>query len=182
MKFRSGRGLSFKIMVANKSETKKKTKRKGNPTWVKGGPSPNPAGAPKRGQSWAETIKEIGNLTPDEARSISQKIFAQVNLGNAITLREAVVMRVFAGLLFDPTPGNFRELMDRADGPVKGAVKIETWQDELIEALRRGDIKADEVVSELGDEQSRAILIAAQSAVISGGETAQRGESDSASS
>lgn len=164
-----------------RKKAQKEAAKKRPQTW-KPGQSGNPKGGPKRGQSWAETIKEIGNLTPDEAKEISRKIFAQVNLGSEITLREAVVMRVFAGLLFDPTPGNFRELMDRADGPVKGAVKIETWQDELIAALQRGDIKADEVVSELGDEQSRAILIAAQSAAVSGGETAQRGESDSADS
>ena len=151
--------MSSKKNVAN---TKTSAKRKPTPASWKPGQSGNPKGAPKRGQSWAEVIRDIGEMTPDEARALSEKIFAEVRLGNEITLKQAVVMRVFAGLLFDPTPGNFRELMDRADGSVKHNVKVESWQDEIIAALNRGEITTDEVVKELGPDDSRGILIAAQ--------------------
>lgn len=44
-------------IIVNKTVTKKR----GNPNWKKGGPSPNPAGAPKRGASWREIIDIVGD-------------------------------------------------------------------------------------------------------------------------
>lgn len=103
------------VMVVKKPTT---TKRKGNKNWVKGGPSPNPKGAPKRGQSWKEIIQEVGQLTPDEAREMSQKIFANIHLGNEVTLNQAVVLRVYASLLFEPQPGLLNTFMERVEGKV----------------------------------------------------------------
>jgi hypothetical protein len=113
---RGAGAASETIMVAIKKQTK--TKRKGNKTWVKGGASPNPKGAPKRGQSWKEIIHEIGEMTPDEARAISAKLFEQVPLHDEVTLKQAVVMRVYASLLFEPQPGLLNAFMERVEGKV----------------------------------------------------------------
>lgn len=103
-------------MVAIKKQTT--TKRKGNKAWVKGGASPNPKGAPKRGQSWKEIIHEIGEMTPDEARQMCAQLFSKVNLHDEVTLKQAVVMRVYAALLFDPQPGLLNAFMERVEGKV----------------------------------------------------------------
>ncbi|MGE0402916.1 MAG: hypothetical protein AB7T06_39790 [Kofleriaceae bacterium] len=44
--------------------TEQKPKRRGNPNWIAGGPSPNPAGRPRSGLALAERIRE--RLTPDQ--------------------------------------------------------------------------------------------------------------------
>jgi hypothetical protein len=119
----------------------RKTKRKGNPNWKKGGPSPNPAGAPRRGQSWKEIIQEIGEMTPDEARAVSEKIFEQVKLGNEITLKQAVVMRVYAALLFEPQPGLLNAFMERVEGKV--AQPITDMTDDEIRQFIASEIGID---------------------------------------
>ena len=91
---------------------------------VKGSAPLNVNGAPKRGDSWAETIKSIGEL---DGPSIAQlwdtqhKEFGKLPEG--ITMKQLVVMTVYAALLREPSPGNWRELMDRAEGPVKELVE-----------------------------------------------------------
>jgi hypothetical protein len=119
-------------MVAIKKPTK--TKRKGNKKWVKGGASPNPKGAPKRGQSWKEIIHEIGEMTPDEARALSAKLFEQVPLHDEVTLKQAVVMRVYASLLFEPQPGLLNAFMERVEGKVAQPITQMT-DDELKRAI-----------------------------------------------
>ena len=141
-------------MVAIKKKTT--TKRKGR--W-KPGESGNPKGAPKRGQSWAEIIKEIGELTPDEARAMSQKIFAQIQLGNKITLKQAVVLRVYAALLFEPQPGMLNILIERAEGKV--SLPVETWQDRVISLLREKKVTVEQVAHEFGSDVATDLAIAA---------------------
>lgn len=98
--------------------TTRKVKRDVKGKWVKGTKSPHPQGAPKRGQSWAEVIKEISELTPDEARELSAKIFAHVDIHDPITIKQAVTMRVYAALMFDPQPGLLNAFMERAEGKI----------------------------------------------------------------
>ena len=100
-----------------RKNAQKKAAKKRPQTW-KPGQSGNPAGGPKRGQSWKEIIAEIGQLTPDEAREMSQKIFANIHLGNEVTLNQAVVLRVYASLLFEPQPGLLNAFMERVEGKV----------------------------------------------------------------
>jgi hypothetical protein len=57
-------------------------------------------------------------LTPDEAREMSQKIFVNIHLGNEVTLNQAVVLRVYASLLFEPQPGLLNAFMERVEGKV----------------------------------------------------------------
>lgn len=117
--------------MSDKPANTPKTGKRGGKTktsW-KPGQSGNPKGAPKRGQSWAEIIKEVGEMTPDEARAACQKIFAQVPLHDPITLKQAVVMRIYAAMLFEPQPGLVNAFMDREDGKVAQPVDM-NWKEQ----------------------------------------------------
>lgn len=83
----------------------------------KPGQSGNPNGAPKKGESWAETIRRVGDMTPAEAVVWCKEITGKLApLGDKVTLREAVVLRVFAANVFEPQPGLVNAFMDRAEG------------------------------------------------------------------
>ena len=104
-----------KLTVKRDATAKKKPR--GRPFTGKDDPRNGP-GAPKRGQSWKEIIHEIGEMTPDEARQICAQLFTKVNLHDEVTLKQAVVMRVYAALLFDPQPGLLNAFMERVEGKV----------------------------------------------------------------
>lgn len=103
--------------------------------------SPNPKGAPKRGQSWKEIIHEIGEMTPDEAREMCRILFAKVPLHDEVTLKQAVVMRVYAALLFDPQPGLLNAFMERVEGKV--AQPITQMTDEQLREFISAEIGID---------------------------------------
>jgi hypothetical protein len=85
----------------------------------------NKAGAPKRGESWAEIIDRIGNMTPIEAAEHAKAIAGKLKaMGDAITLKEAVVIRGYASLLFEPTSSLMNVYMDRTDGKVTDKVDV----------------------------------------------------------
>lgn len=114
--------------IANKPASRKR----GNPNWVKGGASPNPAGAPKRGESWTELIKRFGEMTPSEAAQVSLELSKKLlSIGDGVTLKQAVVLRVYTALLFDPNPGLLNAFMDRAEGKVKQAIEIDDLREKL---------------------------------------------------
>jgi hypothetical protein len=119
------------VNSANNGETVKKRKAPGG-AWKKG-VSGNPKGAPRRGESWAEIIKRIGDMTPIEAADHANEIAKQLRkIGGELTLKEAVVVRVYAALLFEPQASLLNTFMERAEGkvvqPVEGNV-IMTWSD-----------------------------------------------------
>ena len=90
------------------------------------GTSGNPKGAPKRGESWAEIIKRIGDMTPVEAADNAVALAAQLRkYGNALTLKETVVTRVYAALLFEPQVGLLNAFMDRAEGKVADRLQVD---------------------------------------------------------
>jgi hypothetical protein len=99
-------------------------KRKPPRTAWKPGESGNPAGAPKRGESWAEIIKQYGDMTPVEAADRANEIAKQLRrIGEGVTLKEAVVVRVYAALLFEPSASLLNSFMERAEGKVETPVK-----------------------------------------------------------
>ena len=101
------------------------TKRKPPKTAWKKGQSGNPSGAPKRGESWAEIIKYVGDLTPNEAAEMSQQVAGKLrSIGDGVTLKQAVVLRVFAALMFEPQPGLLNAFMERTEGKVKDQVEL----------------------------------------------------------
>lgn len=115
--------------IANKLPTKKR----GNPNWKKGGPSPNPAGRPATGESWTELIKKIGDMTPKEAADYCRAIAGKLApIGDAVTLKEAVVLRVYAALLFEPQPGLLNTFIERAEGKVAQPVEVYDWRADVV--------------------------------------------------
>lgn len=87
--------------------------------WKKG-ESGNPAGAPKRGESWAELFNTIGNLTGEEASERAVKLWAGEfkKMPKGITLKELVVLRAYSALLDESNARLLKEVMDRAEGKV----------------------------------------------------------------
>ena len=57
-------------------------------------------------------------MTPDEARAMCAQLFSKVPIHDEVTLKQAVVMRSYAALLFEPQPGILNAFMDREDGKV----------------------------------------------------------------
>lgn len=113
------------MTTASKSaaNSKKSTKPRGKP-WAKG-VSGNPAGAPKRGESWAEIIKRVGEYTPPEAAARSLELAKQLlKIGGGVTLKEAAIIRIFGAVLFEPQPGLVNILIERAEGKVKEQVEL----------------------------------------------------------
>jgi hypothetical protein len=123
-------------------DKKQISKRRKN-NWPKG-KSGNPAGAPKRGESWAELFASIGNLTGEEAAERTIKLWAGKfrSLPKGVTLKELVVLRAFAALLDESNARLLKEVMDRAEGKVAEHVDLTSGGQPI---LRRVGVDVDEV-------------------------------------
>ncbi len=116
--------------MADKSAGAAAPRKRGGPgrPWQKG-QSGNPAGAPKRGQSWRELISELGNLDGPAAAARAGFLAKQFNrLTPGVTLKELVVLRVFASLIDEPQPGLLNSFMDRVEGKVAQAIELTTQE------------------------------------------------------
>ena len=101
----------------------------------KPGQSGNPKGAPKRGESWADIFKRVGDMTGPEAAERSLMLAGQfLELGDGITLKEAVALSSFRSLIFDTTPGLLGQVMDRVEGRPGQALDIHMTTDERARA------------------------------------------------
>ena len=127
-------------------------KKRGNPAWVKGGKSPNPAGRPKDGESWAAIIKSVGDMYPADLIAF---IGTNNDLGRMLKqlpqetqMKYLVTARVFSSLMFEPTSGLWKELMERAEGKVTDRVDVTTGG----EALTIKIVKASD---DTGDNQDK---------------------------
>jgi hypothetical protein len=155
-------------MASNKiSDNKTTTKRKAPPHAWKKGQSGNPKGAPKRGESWAEIIKRVGEMTPGEAAqqslTLAQKL---LSIGEGVTLKEAVVLRVYAALLFEPDARMFNAIMDRADGKMTQTIAQVDWREEA----RKQGIDPDELSRTLTEQFTTAMVRASASGGVGSGE------------
>lgn len=106
-----------------------KGKSKGNPKWVKGGKSPNPKGRPKDGESWAAIIKSVGDMYPSD---IVAFVGVDNDLGRMLKqlpqdtqMKYLVTARVFSALMFEPSSGLWKELMERTEGKVAQPITAE---------------------------------------------------------
>lgn len=101
----------------------------------KAGQSGNPKGAPKRGESWAETIKQVCEMTPKEladllgARNELGRQFRQ--MPQDVTMKQLIIARVCAALMFEPQAGLFNALMERAEGKVTSTLDVTSGGDKL---------------------------------------------------
>lgn len=147
-------------MPSRAKQTRKQGQHKTPRSAWKPGQTGNPKGRPKGDNSWAATIRSIGELTPAE---VARKCFAIAgqlqNLGDKITMREAVVIRVYSQMLFEPMGSLWGHMMDRSDGKVALPVDLSvTWREEL----ERLGYDPDQVKSEAVEQF--AALVAAHSA------------------
>lgn len=121
-----------------------KSKKRGNPNWVKGGKSPNPKGRPKDGESWAAIIKSVGDMYPADIIAFVGKnndlgrMLAK--LPQDVQMKYLVTARVFSSLMFEPSSGLWKELMERAEGKVTDRVDVTSGGEKLvIEIVRASD-------------------------------------------
>lgn len=113
-------------MSKSTANSKATAKPRGKP-WPKG-QSGNPAGRPKDGESWAAIIAAVGNMYPEDliafigtsndlGRNLAQ-------LPKNVQMKYLVTTRVYAALMFEPTSGLWKELMERVEGKVPQAVEV----------------------------------------------------------
>lgn len=148
-------------------------KPRGKP-WPKG-VSGNPAGAPKRGESWAEIIKRVGEMTPAEAAQRSLVLAKELlKVGDGVTLKEAVVLRVYGALLFDPQPGLLNAFMERAEGKVAQTVNVNPSDALLAKMKELGlsweDVRNDPLAVELFQSAGVAVGLGDEAAGGAGSE------------
>ena len=92
---------------------------KGKP-FEKGDPRINRNGAPKRGQTWQETIKRITDMTREE---LIEYVGPKTKLGKLLNelppglpLKDALVITSIIHYGRDPNPRMFQALTDREEG------------------------------------------------------------------
>lgn len=74
-------------------------------------------------------------MTPKAAAEKCKALAGQMSkVGDGVTLKEAVVLSVYASLMFDPNPGLLNAFMDRAEGKVPQKLEIDDWRKEAEEA------------------------------------------------
>ena len=95
---------------------------KGRP-WKKG-QTGNPRGRPKKGASWTELVKELGDLTPAEVKAWVGAIGRKLPDRDDVTLRELAVLAAYVDAVLDPSPRMLQTLMDRAEGRPLQAVEV----------------------------------------------------------
>jgi hypothetical protein len=146
-------GVTRMAIKIRRSKTKVLRDERGR--WLKGTPPPNPAGRPSEGQSWQEILRWAAELTGAEAASLSPDQLAREfrKLGK-LKLKEAISLRVFAALLFDPTSGLFNAVMDRAEGKLAQPVAVMDWRAEL----EKHGISASEVFENIVRSAAAALV------------------------
>jgi hypothetical protein len=70
-------------------------------------------------------------MTPKEAADYCRAIAGRLaSIGDGVTLKEAVVLRIYAALLFEPDARLFNAVMDRDEGKVSQPVEVFDWRKE----------------------------------------------------
>jgi hypothetical protein len=140
--------------VKTTANSKKTAKPRGKP--FPKGVSGNPAGRPKDGESWAAIYAAVGNMYTQD---ILDFIGANNDLGRMVAglpknvqLKYLTAIRVFAALLFEPSSGLLKEVMDRTEGKVTDRVDVTSGgekiqQPSIIEVVKSYD-KEDKESSE----------------------------------
>lgn len=159
--------MASKKRAPRKLSVRTPTKRKGHPqtnpnslanlapAWKKGDPSPNPTGRPKLlGESykaWLEKVPE-GFDKDGKPRNPDRET-------NATLVARAIGLAALQG---DVSAA--KEIRAATEGE---KITLATWQTEIVDALERGALTAQQVIDELGMDDARAILIAAGQIVVS---------------
>lgn len=134
--------MAAKSPLAHSAAISKSTaKRKPTPASWRKGQSGNPKGAPKRGESWAEVVTRVFNMTGAEVADYAMPLAKQLRtIGETVTLKEAVTLRVAVALMNEPTPGLFNAVMDRVEGSPRQSLEV-TGDDDKPVAFRVVEIE-----------------------------------------
>lgn len=99
--------------------------------WIKGTPSPNPAGRPPLGESWREIFDKAGKLTKQQLLDL-YPIYGKrlAGLPSDVPLRDAVALSAMVTLACEPSPGLLATIIERVDGKVAQPIAFETMTDE----------------------------------------------------
>lgn len=119
-------------------ETVNSKKRKAPPKAWKKGQSGNPAGGPKRGESWGEIIKYVSHLSPSEVNELLRR-------KSGVDMKTIATLKMFKVLCAKSNPKIFKELADRGEGKVADKVELKSTSDVS-------------VLSNLADVQIMAII------------------------
>jgi hypothetical protein len=141
-------------MAKSTANSKKSVKPRGG-SW-KPGQSGNPAGRPKDGESWAAIIAAVGNMYPEDILEFIGrnndlgKVIAQLPKG--VQMKYLVTARVYAALLFEPTSGLWKELMERAEGKITERVDVTSDGEKIGSDDARAEIlrKLDSIATATG--------------------------------
>lgn len=111
----------------------------------KPGQSGNPGGRPKLlGESYKAMLAKVNENDP-------------LGRTNAEIIADALKLEAFKGDV-----GAAREIRSATEGD---KLTLATWQTELVDALKQGKLTPEDVISELGIDEGRAILVAAGKAI-----------------
>lgn len=97
-------------------------KRKTPKNAWKPGQSGNPKGRPKDGESWSAIIKSVGDMYPTDLIAFIGRdndlgqMLAQLPAN--VQMKYLVTARVFSSLMFEPSHGLWKELMERSEGKI----------------------------------------------------------------
>ena len=99
--------------------------------------SGNPAGRPKDGESLAAIIKAVGDMYPADILAFVGKNNdlgrMLAGLPQDVQMKYLVTARVFSSLMFEPSSGLWKELMERAEGKVTDRVDVTSGGKGLLE-------------------------------------------------
>lgn len=114
-------------------------------SWKKG-QSGNPNGRPKNSETWAGIIRELGDMYAGDIllmvgtnNDLGRMLY---NLPRNVQMKYLVTARVFASLMFEPSSGLWKELMERAEGKVKDTtlnVNLNNLTNEQLERIANGE-------------------------------------------
>lgn len=131
-------------MAKPANTTKTGTKRKVPKNAWKPGQSGNPAGRPKDGHSWAAIIKAVGDMYPDDILAFvgngNELGRAVAQLPHNVQMKYLVTTRIFAALMFEPTSGLWKELMERVEGKVQDRLDLTSGGEKIGQDDARDEI------------------------------------------
>jgi hypothetical protein len=100
-------------------------KRNEKGQWLPGTESPNPAGAPKRGESFAEIVREIGNMTGEQLAEQFAIFAKDARVLGPTRVKDAFIVKAFLAFMRDPTGSMFNAITDRAEGKPVSHIEVE---------------------------------------------------------
>jgi hypothetical protein len=129
-------GIEMSETAVNSAKNSGKRKMPKGKPFEKGDPRINRAGAPKRGQSWQETIKRITDMTREE---LIEYVGESTKIGKLlrelppnIPLKDAMVIVSIIHYGREPNAKMFAALTDREEGKPKQTISGEDGPIELI--------------------------------------------------